>query len=245
MSRRLIMICCATGICIGLFFSCNKVRDVPLKRFCNIHMMSGFTFYDTAVPRYFYYNQSGNPTRVAFDESPGTGTPFYDFFYDNNQRLIRFEEFSTHYYTYNEEGLAIVDTIISGYAGQDYRYEEKLFYDNQKRIIKSISKLYRAADSPTGPPDDNPDVGVEHITEYAYDNNGNLVRPGVQYDRKMNPRRTNQVWMFVDKDYSVNNPLPGPTRYNALGLPLNNTSMLNFNAVEVVYNCRVLDPLRK
>ena len=245
MSRRLFMSGCSALICVVIFSACNKVRDVSFKRFCNIEMMSGYTYYDTAVPRYFYYNEWGNPTRVAFDESPGTGTPFYDFFYDNNQRLVRFEEFSTHNFTYNGEGLIVVDTIFSGYAGGDFRFEEKFFYDGQKRIIKTISKLYRAAESPDAPPDNNPDVGVEHVTDYVYDVDGNLVRPGVTYDRKTNPRRTNKVWMFIDRDYSVNNPQPGPTRYNALGLPLNNTSLLGFQAVEVVYNCRVLEPPRK
>src|SRR5687768_4060737 len=158
MRSRLIIPGLTLAICIGVFNSCNKVKDVSLKRFCNIDIMMGFTFYDTAVPRYFTYNQWGNPTRVAFDDSPGTGTPFYDFFYDNDQRLIRFEEFSSHYYTYNEEGLIAVDSIFSGYAGGDIRYEEKFFYDQQQRVIKTIRKMYRYAESTTSPSEDNPDL---------------------------------------------------------------------------------------
>ena len=246
MRSRLIMVGFTLAVCIGVFHGCNKVKDVSIKRFCRIDVMMGFTFYDTAVPRYFTYNQWGNPIRVAFDDSPGTGTPFFDFFYDNNQRLIRFEEFTSHYYTYNQEGLIAIDTIFSGYAGQDYRYEEKFFYDDQKRIIKTITKLYRASDGTDEPPQENPDLNVEQVTEYAYDSNGNLIKPGVVYDKKMNPRRTNSVWMFVDKDYSVNNPLPGPTHYNALGLPLNDVTFLHgFPAEEVVYDCKVLDHPRK
>jgi len=233
------------GICIVVFYSCNKVHDVSLKRFCRIEMVMGYTFYDSAVPRYFKYNRWDNPIRVAFDDSPGTGTPFYDFFYDDNQRLIRFEEFESHNYTYNEKGLAIIDTIFSGYAGGDFRFEEKLIYDDQDRIIKTIKKLYRAAETPTSPPDDNPDLGVENITEYNYDSNGNLIREGVVYDRKVNPHRTNKVWMLVDKDYSMNNPLPGPTQYNQLGLPLNNIGFLDYSAAEVIYNCKFVELPRK
>jgi hypothetical protein len=60
----------------------------------------------------------------------------------------------------------------------------------------------------------------------------------VSYDNKINPRRTNKIWMFVDKDYSANNPIPGPTAYNELGLPLNNITFLGNHATEVFYDCK-------
>lgn len=216
---------------ISIVYSCRRVDHVILKRLCRIEMMNAYTFRQDPVPRYFTYNQSGNPVRVSFDDSPGTGTPFYDFFYNDKQQLIQFNEFSDHFYTYDDRGLVIVDTTHSYYTGEDFWYEEKFFYDDENRIIKTIFKIYQA-------PTELPDIGVEHVTEYVYDSRGNLVRPGVSYDNKTNPRRTNKIWMFVDKDYSVNNPIPGPTAYNELGLPLNNITFLGNHATEVFYDCK-------
>jgi hypothetical protein len=221
----------ATIVIAGL--SCHKFRDFPLNKLCKIESMQAFTFYDSAVPRHFFYNEFDNPTRVAFDDSPGTGTPFYDFFYDDQQRLIKFASFESHYYTYNDDGLAVIDSIFGGYAGGDFRYEEKIFYDDAKRIIRTERTLYF--------PEDDPNFGEVVTVNYEYDSRGNLVKPGVTYDNQTNVHRTNKVWMFIDKDYSVNNPLPGPTHYNNVGLPLNNVAFLGNAAESVDYNCKLGD----
>ena len=58
--------------------------------------------------------------------------------------------------------------------------------------------------------------GSAQVNKYAYDANGNLV--GRTYDNKTNIHRTNRIWMFLDRDYSVNNPFPA-SDYNRSGLP--------------------------
>jgi hypothetical protein len=46
----------------------------------------------------------------------------------------------------------------------------------------------------------------------------------------LNIHRTNTIWMFIDRDYSINNPVDnGSDTYNSVGLPIsistNNTSV--------------------
>jgi hypothetical protein len=53
---------------------------------------------------------------------------------------------------------------------------------------------------------------------YNYDANGNLVLPNVVYDNKISFRRTNKLWMLLDRDYSENNPFTATT-YNDKDLP--------------------------
>jgi hypothetical protein len=57
------------------------------------------------------------------------------------------------------------------------------------------------------------------IYQFEYDGNGNLVTPGVVYDNKINFHRTNKIWMFLDRDYSINNPFAAET-YNSNHLPV-------------------------
>jgi hypothetical protein len=64
------------------------------------------------------------------------------------------------------------------------------------------------------------------INTFSYDRKGNLIRPGVTYDDKLNPYTTNSVWRFLNQDYSVNNPL-----VDNLGYQLDTFSYSNFNAV--------------
>lgn len=44
-------------------------------------------------------------------------------------------------------------------------------------------------------------------TNAVYDQRGNIVRPYVVYDDKINVYRTNKVWQFLYQDYSNNNPI--------------------------------------
>ncbi len=48
------------------------------------------------------------------------------------------------------------------------------------------------------------------VSNFAYNSHGNLIRPGVTYDNKVNVYQTNKVWMFIHNDYSVNNELTNP-----------------------------------
>jgi hypothetical protein len=78
---------------------------------------------------------------------------------------------------------------------------------------------------------------------YTYDSHGNLESPGVTYDDKINFRRTNRVWMFIDRNYSVNNSKP-VIGYNDHGLPLKVgagiTGFVGFNGpwMELTYQCK-------
>jgi hypothetical protein len=80
--------------------------------------------------------------------------------------------------------------------------------------------------------------------DYVYDANGNLVN-GAVYDNKLNINRTNAVWMFITRDYSVNNPFTA-SQYNQNSLPLRFTATNNTPAflptakgnVSVDYLCR-------
>ncbi|HEY6956635.1 MAG TPA: hypothetical protein VI385_15395, partial [Flavisolibacter sp.] len=104
-------------------------------------------------------------------------------------------------------------------------------YDKEGRIIKD-STLWHGGYSTV-------------INHYSYDVNGNLE--GNQYDQNLNPHRTNKIWMFLDRDYSVNNPFVADS-YNAHKLPtkLNldpKTSYFKlltdyFHNAEIIYGCK-------
>ena len=95
------------------------------------------------------------------------------------------------------------------------------------------------------------------IGSAQYDDRGDLIRPGVTYDDKINPYQTNPVWMFITQDYSLHNPSLtsfGGTpnviaEYNPEGLPTVLTippfsSQTNnflhefaYNSLQIVYAC--------
>jgi hypothetical protein len=90
-----------------------------------------------------------------------------------------------------------------------------------------------------------------------YDDRGNVVSPGITYDHKINPYRTNKIWQLMFQDYSMNNPiypatfyLPATTditAFNKFGLPLsyayNETNPFpvlfnyEFSYLELSYSC--------
>ncbi len=99
--------------------------------------------------------------------------------------------------------------------------------DAKGRVVKAIPS------PPTDP---------SNSTLYAYDARGNLVRPGVTYDDKVNPYRTSSTWMFIYQDYSVNNPsTTHVAAYNAYGLPTDITSYgifsSNYSPFTIQYSC--------
>jgi hypothetical protein len=96
--------------------------------------------------------------------------------------------------------------------------------DDQGRIISSTEKKLG-----TG--------GALSNTNYLYDRTGNLVRSGVTYDTSICLYRTSYVWMFINKDFSRNNPVSDShlsltftqSAPNAYGLPIFFASGLVFN----------------
>lgn len=184
----------------------------------------------------FLYNSSGNPISITRNAGAHTGYPNYLFKYDQNSRLTdfigpyngnTFAEF-WHKYFYDARGNIVLDStyifpnITNGYPANAYRTQLTFYaYDNKDRIIED-STVY---------PDLSPLVHT-----YAYDGKGNKI--GSTYDNQLNVNLTNTIWMFLNRDYSANNPFRADS-YNVSGLP----SSLNlppdgnaFQFLGVVYN---------
>jgi len=201
--------------------ACRK-KDVPAPpepEECRITGMtySGGILKNMIATANYTYNNAGNPLSVLVSSS-GTGNPHSLFFYDQYNRLTdyisTYKEFTDPanmpasfafevwiryvYADLNPSSMPVRDTVrIFGiYTNGKYDFinsmrVETLTYDSEGRIVR-----------PEG-----------------YDANGNLNIRGVTYDNKINYRRTNKVWMLVDKNFSVNNPLTA-TAYNSAGYPL-------------------------
>lgn len=172
----------------------------------------------------FYYNSHGNPDSIA-SSIGNTGFNSVWFKYDNKQRLIesayysweqdRFIYWSKYYY--DNKGRIVKDTsytygrIVNGqpswHSQNNYSEYE---YDSKDRITKVSTK------------NQDPYSGnwlLPSEDTYSYDADNNQVRTGVVYDNKLSIYRTNKVWMFMSRDYSVNNPFTA-TSYNNKHLPV-------------------------
>ncbi|MET0466248.1 MAG: hypothetical protein ABW007_24025, partial [Chitinophagaceae bacterium] len=148
--------------------------------------------------------------------------PNFIFKYDSKKRLVEsieyydngvFENWSRYYY--NSQGMITSDTtykggvVVNGNATLPDEEAAELrvhryVYDAQKRII--TVKLFWPRES---------EESFDEQT-YEYDANGNRQLDGgaASYDDKMNIHRTHKVFMFMDRNYSRNNPV-GATAYNA------------------------------
>jgi hypothetical protein len=211
-----------------------KYRDAAKN--CRITSYAGKSFDNNVIHRVFHYNEFGNPTLVEYPETGGgTGTPNFIFTYNDRQQLKKLVGWATHNFTYNKEGRVIIDSLVGDYAGQDSRYEERYFYDVYGRVIKVVSKFYYDRD-------DSPDVGTVTTNNYKYDMHGNLIVPGVTYDTKKSIYRTHPLWMFLNRNYSLNNAIPADS-YNSSGLPTgwssNSVDFLQSSILleEVEYDC--------
>ncbi|HVS96838.1 MAG TPA: hypothetical protein VHE54_10140 [Puia sp.] len=164
----------------------------------------------------FNYDKWGNPTTIIRPR-PSTGTPNFEFRYDANHRLTDYIGTYTnhivaefwHRYIYNAHGLITTDSmyvfpaIVNGqidHSVGDARASQ-LTYDRLGRIIKEV-----------------PAYGLYDSLVFSYDAAGNRTDEG-PFDDKVNFHRTNKIWMFIDRDYSINNPFIA-TSYNKAWLPL-------------------------
>ncbi|MFT3822709.1 MAG: hypothetical protein QM731_02270 [Chitinophagaceae bacterium] len=197
--------------------SCNKLvdylRDHPDAEVpgCSIKKLIVYTN-TNGIPDSrtadFTYNSYGDPVKITVS-SPGTGNPNREFRYNAKHQLTdyigaytngSFEYWST--YVYSGDRIIRDTTFIFGTLGTRptgyYTYRVSDYeYDSNNRIIA----VY----------------GIGGGT-YAYGADGNLVT-GDTYDSQVNFRRTNKIWMFLDRNYSVNNAKPGSS-YNYNHLPL-------------------------
>ena len=165
--------------------------------------------------RLVLYDEFDNPVAIT-TPLVNSGSSYRTFKYDNWHRLREFRgEFSRgvfetwHFYGYDLNGRINVDTMYVFGTISDkpvnyiQRSIEKIEYDTENRISQvSYSDIH----------------GNTSKTNYTYDSRGNLILPGVVYDDKMNINRTNDIWMFINRDYSLNNPFAAD-EYNEFGFP--------------------------
>src|SRR5882757_2324396 len=88
-----------------------------------------------------------------------------------------------------------------------------LFYDQLNRIIREEVTPSRMPELP--PPT---------VITYQYDASGNLFPNN--HDNKVSLLLTNKVWRFINRDYSINNPVVADA-YNDHGLPTAFTTLVN------------------
>ncbi|HRN55599.1 MAG TPA: RHS repeat protein [Agriterribacter sp.] len=188
----------------------------------------------------FFYNAQGNPVKVEHTFSKtiwAISSLDAAFRYDQNGRLTAFltgvspianyaDEW--HSYTYVNSHL-IIDTVFY-YASDDWTIKDRPdFYSHYFVDTYELDTFGRIIKVTTS---------HGNISTYSYDQNGNLIKPGVTYTNKTNMRQTNKVWMFVDKDYSVNSPQSAASQYNQHKLPvkLNFFPMLGPQLQDIIVN---------
>lgn len=197
----------------------SKPKGVKEYKPCEITKLVAYDPWSPAARVFiFEYNSKGDPVKIT-PSIIGTGTPKHEFRYDNKGRLTDYigpylnDAFEFwHEYGYDSKDRIVQDTLyIFGLYGEEptngYPPSHRIIsyeYDSKDRISKSTTVWTYGY--PT-------DVAV-----FTYDDNGNLIRPGFVYDNKINPLRTNRIWMFISRDYSMNNPWAGAS-FNDNGLP--------------------------
>jgi hypothetical protein len=243
----------ASVFSLTMFQSCKKHMDCKEEeepKDCAISkvIILRNLYNDTAT---FLYNAMGNPTAINVT-NVATGNPNYVFKYDAMNRLSQFigvyeNGFTENWvmYTYGPDNRVVVDTTYTfaaynggthptGYWGLRISHYT---YDAMGRITRVDTDALLPAPA------------YSYTTHYNYDAEGNLIRPGVVYDDKMNFRLTNEIWQLVDKNYSQNNPLPAVS-YNP-DLPLSFRSGFAFthnflsfpiNQSDFIYNCTSSSP---
>jgi hypothetical protein len=211
---------------------------------CRIKSIKQFITAKTYRTGLFYYNDHGDPDSVIFDVSTGSAGPqLYYFKYNQHNKLIEYRAdydrdpgnyFTIHNYSY-AGGHIVTDKARVRQAGS-YKTVSKLEYDSQGRVIKENVEVVETDGQPTSE--------ILDPLIYTYNADGNLVLSYISaYDNKTSYLSTNDVWMFIERNYSKNNPV-GATQYNDADLPLgfNNTAggfFLQFGQPsEIRYHCR-------
>ena len=195
------------------------------------------------------YNNLGNPVS-GIRGNPGTGAPDFVFHYDARNRLKEFiglfdtADLKTtevwHNYSYDEYDRIITDSlyyvpeVINGRPLEKNVVIVSYEYDSKNRINKTTILFF----------------GITKIVNYTYDDKGN--RDSIVYDDKINFHRTNNIWMFLSRDYSMNNPANATCVYNDKNLPTQivynpgsgdqffdfGEGNIGFDVATIKYNCR-------
>ena len=166
-----------------------------------------------------YYNDRNDPDSVViYSENGIYGPQLFYFFYDDAHNLIEYREdydrqpdhyYSWHKYAY-QNGVIVRDTARFQIAGQGGAVRN-IEYDANGRVIKESVHIFELDHLPVD------QDGGAYL--YAYDDFGNLDGETFVYDKKVNFLRTNKIWMFTQRNYSMNNR-SGVASYNESGLPL-------------------------
>jgi YD repeat-containing protein len=231
MKRQFLLSLLAMGVIIFCLSSCQKnLQDInndgelggtPLpgeQTYCRIESIWEKLQGSEDRFRLVLYDQYENPVAITTPLLT-TGVSYHQFRYDQWHRLKDHIAYSSgagfqrwDIYGYDNSGRIAFDTVYwFGSLGErptDYWFREfqTIGYDAQNRINRVN---YTDA------------AGQVTILNYEYDAAGNLIHPasdGVTYDNKINLNRTNDIWMFLARDYSVNNPY-GAVSYNNAGYP--------------------------
>jgi len=214
------------GTTLTLLASCNKLLDYLKDHpdgttdLCRIQKMRYYVFNDSTDID-FTYNAWGDPVSAIRQKS--IGTPDALFRYDAQHRLTDYIEAykngsfeSWHRYVYDNNNRIIRDTTyIFGAITDEPPQPDEVFdiaivyydYDNMNRITHTRQQWYSF-----------PDPADALNLYYQYDANGNLMLSGgAVYDNRVSVPRASRIWMFIDRDYSVNNAFA--SQYNDNGLP--------------------------
>jgi hypothetical protein len=246
------------GISLLFLPGCKKVLDYishnpnGTAANCRIEMITSnyvipaedYIFYDTAR---FAYNADDNPVSIEYTYPGVVYTYNRAFTYDQNKRLRTYihhygspKEYVLfwHKYEYVNNNL-IIDTTFQ-YAYGDFTVQDRPDSYDHFDITRYELDNYGRVIKEQGP-------GARANLTFTYDSNGNLIRPGVTYSNKTNIRQTSKVWMFLDRDYSINSPEGAASKFNHSKLPVKLNEMpfvfyddeaFPFKDIVVSYKCK-------
>ena len=226
-----------------LFFGCQRIDDILQKdslvvngcAIATVHIPANFEYDGSeAYTATFSYNAHGQPTSINYDKQSQTGYPNHFIFrYDAKNRLTdliatydnsTFDSWNVFYY--NSKGQISLDSVfifgsLDGEPPSQSDEDELAFntyftYDEQGRIRQAINDHYPSSTDPEVDP-------FKDTSNYTYNSDGNLVHGNSTYDTKVNMNRTNNIWMFMNRDYSRNN-FRAAVSYNKKCLPLEFTA---------------------
>jgi len=185
------------------------------------------------------YDEFENPKAMVTGNAM-FGRPNHFFKYDHWHRMVEyrsevdnglFQEW--HFYGFDLNGRIAYDSVyfmgqISDPRNAPFARYNTLEYDNQGRIIREGQRSY-----------------IDNFTsifwiDYVYNAQGNLSNTGVVYDDKVNLNRTNDIWQFLRRDYSMNNNFMAPS-YNSSGYPSSipgSWVTSSFTSATISYSCR-------
>lgn len=244
-------------LCACLMPSCKKdmARQQLVSGNCRIKQLIMKAHGEKDKSGSFTYNSNGDPvsyTPVGY----GNNSLKYEFRYDDAGRLTDYIGYSAMWtpvvcsfwakYSYDKRNRIVQDSVYynSNYGPTLTSHAQHVGattyeYDSQGRISSIYFKQYH-----NGVPN-----GIVSYRKFDYNKTGNLVSPGATYDDKISIYRTSKVWMFLARNYSVNNLEPAAS-YDSHGLPATFTTTaargasmrfletIDLADCEILYECK-------